>query len=466
MFANKTLQAITSVGTGAYQLNTTGTGSWQTWRSQFSTGAQVAYYAENADGTVWEYGYGTLTTGTPDQISRNVTDSSTGSIIDWASGDGTVYVMSVPWSEALEGRWDATNSMFAPAGRKPWTATGTSGLNVTAAHAGGRYSFDTSAAARTVTLPAIADVPMGFNIEVWGLSASYPLILDPAASDAIDATAGGTNVALPGNCNTLLISDGTQWRTVFRNTPALGVPKGYLFGLEFSTAGSSTTATVSAGEAADSTGAKIIKLASSMSKTTGAWSAGTGNGGLDTGTIANSTSYHFHLIENVATGVQDVLISTSATAPTMPSGYTLARRLFGARTDGSGKWIKAIQNGDEFRLETPLDYSAVPGSTSRGSLSLGVPTGVVVNPHLMVSVTAGGGSGCTALLTSLDETDTAPSGTLNHGSVPSAATQSAVFEVRTIHTNTSGQIGRRINTTDGQVNVKLMGWTDRRGRDA
>lgn len=215
MFANKVLQTITNTGTGAYQLNSTGTGAWKTFRSQFATAAQVAYYAENADGTVWEYGYGTLTYGTPDQISRTYILSSTGSLIDWTSADGTVYVMSVPWSQAIEGRWDASNSMFAPAGRKPYTAVGAGNKTVTAADAGGSFSLDTSAAARTVTLPAISAVTMGFNIEVRGLSHTNGLTLTPSGTDVIDHGSAGASLSVPGRYPLLIRSDGTQWRTDF-----------------------------------------------------------------------------------------------------------------------------------------------------------------------------------------------------------------------------------------------------------
>ena len=216
MFANKVLQAITSTGTGSYQLNSTSTGGWKTWRSQFATAAQVAYYAENSDGTVWEFGYGTLTYGTPDQISRTLILSSTGALIDWTSGDGTVYVMSVPLAQAMEGRWDATASMFVAAGRRPYTAVGATNKTVTTADAGGRFSLDTSAAARTVTLPAISAVTVGFNVEIVGLSATYDLNITPVGSDTVDGGTGGATLVVPGNFHLYIYSDGSGWRTNYR----------------------------------------------------------------------------------------------------------------------------------------------------------------------------------------------------------------------------------------------------------
>jgi hypothetical protein len=78
----------------------------------------------------------------------------------------------------------------------------------------------------------------------------------------------------------------------------VGAPlMGHLFGLTLSTAASSSSFSIAAGECADSTGAELLTLSSALTKTTGAWSAGSGNGALDTGTIANSESYHVFLIE-------------------------------------------------------------------------------------------------------------------------------------------------------------------------
>ena len=45
-----------------------------------------------------------------------------------------------------------------------------------------------------------------------------------------------------------------------------------------------------------------MTLAAAISKTTSAWAVGTGNGALDTGTIANSTWYHVYVIERTDTG--------------------------------------------------------------------------------------------------------------------------------------------------------------------
>src|SRR5204863_423086 len=87
-----------------------------------------------------------------------------------------------------------------------------------------------------------------------------------------------------------------------------------------STAGASTTFSVAAGVAANSTNADMLTLAASINKTTAAWAVGTGNGALDTGAIATATWYHVYLIKRPDTQVVDIAVSLSASGPTYSIG--------------------------------------------------------------------------------------------------------------------------------------------------
>lgn len=154
----------------------------------------------------------------------------------------------------------------------------------------------------------------------------------------------------------------------------------FISGLTLSTAGSSATFSVAAGTAGSSAGA-LMNLAASISKTTSAWAVGTGNGGLDTGAIANSTWYHVWLIKRVDTGVVDVLVSLSATAPTMPTNYTLKRRIGAMKTDGSAHWLGFLQIGSQFiwssNTSASVDINMNP-TTTQGAQVVNVPTGVKI----------------------------------------------------------------------------------------
>jgi len=57
-----------------------------------------------------------------------------------------------------------------------------------------------------------------------------------------------------------------------------------------------------------------------------AWAAGDNAGKLDAGAVAGNTLYYTWRIAK-AGGTKEALISTSKTAPTMPTGYTIKRRL-------------------------------------------------------------------------------------------------------------------------------------------
>lgn len=64
--------------------------------------------------------------------------------------------------------------------------------------------------------------------------------------------------------------------------------------------------------------------------------AGNNQGGLDTGTKANSTWYQIFAITNNTTSAVDYLFSTSRTSPTIPSGWTRRRWIGAIRTNSSG----------------------------------------------------------------------------------------------------------------------------------
>src|SRR5437899_421050 len=202
-------------------------------------------------------------------------------------------------------------------------------------------------------------------------------------------TPGGTTTPLLGLCKPA--AGETPWTTAINGNwdildglQAAVVARGYLAGLTLSTAGSSSTMTVAAGQAVDSANANVMVLASALNKTTSSWAVGSGNGGLDTGAIAASTWYHFFLIKRVDTNVVDEVFSLSATSPTMPTSYTLKRRIGSGRTDGSSNWTAFSQDGDYFRwLASVLDINTTNPGTAAVTATLTVPAGV--NVHALMN---------------------------------------------------------------------------------
>lgn len=241
--------------------------------------------------------------------------------------------------------------------------------------------------------------------------------------------------------------------------------RGFLAGLTLSTAGASATFAVSAGVAVDSTNAGFMKLAAAISKTTASWAVGTGNGALDTGAIANSTWYHVHEIKRTDTGVVDVLVSLSATAPTMPTSYTLFRRIGSMKTNGSAQWIKFIQDGDLFQWDVGvLDANAATLSTvSRTLITLSVPTGVAVTAMLGIEAISSANNNA-VFLTDPAVTDTAASLSAFSFFIGNTSTSRYAAQAQ-CRTNTSAQIGVRGAFSD-VYNLFTGAWNDTRGRFA
>ncbi len=249
--------------------------------------------------------------------------------------------------------------------------------------------------------------------------------------------------------------------------------RGYLGGLTLSTAGSSATFGISAGIAQNSTHVSLMQLASAYTKTTSAWTLGSAGGSLDTGSIATTTWYSVFLIQRVDTGVVDVLTSLSATAPTLPTNYTLFRRIGSMKTDGSSHWVAFIQDGNSFQLSVPVaDISSTnPGTSAVTTTLASVPTGVRIQASMQAVLSNTGTGGVAyAYLSDLATTDTAPSGTFadtpdaqaTAGAVSSAGSRLAIW------TNTSAQIRSRLSFSDGTVilTINTLGWIDTRGRDS
>lgn len=105
-----------------------------------------------------------------------------------------------------------------------------------------------------------------------------------------------------------------------------------------------------------------------------------GANGLDTGSIVNNTItwYAVHVIFNPTTRTVAGLYSLSATAPTLPAGYTMWARVGWVRTDGAAtaRWMRQIQYGRRAQyvvtaatntLLPPVIGSGVAGTFSSSS---------------------------------------------------------------------------------------------------
>lgn len=302
-----------------------------------------------------------------------------------------------------------------------------------------------------------------------------------AATVYIDnAPATGSNQTLT-NAWALWIDDGpvridgaATFNSTISGTPkGTMLPAGHLFGFTLSNNGSDATndIDIAIGECVsdDVTASDRVRMALTSAITKrldAAWAVGTNNGGLDTGAIANTT-YHLWVIQRTDTGVVDVLFSTSATSPTMPTNYTKKRRI-GAILRESAAIVGFVQDGNYFRRKSgAFDVNANNPGTSAVTRTLSVPTGIQVYAQVNGQAEAGG-SPVICYLSDLATNDDAPTG----GGAPlgtsgSEGSNSGFFWL-SVRTNTSGQIRSRVSFSDASTDVRIatMGWIDTRGQDA
>jgi hypothetical protein len=195
--------------------------------------------------------------------------------------------------------------------------------------------------------------------------------------------------------------------------------------------------------------------------------ATTGALGLDAGSLANNTWYHAFAIAK-ADGTTSLLASTSVSSPTFPTGYTLKRRLFSFKTNGSAQIIDFIQDGDLFQWVTLVaDVSASNPGTSAVTATLTVPTGVNVQAVCQARNTNSDATASYTYLSDLATTDSTPSLSITDFGQANSSTVAGASRVL-VRTNTSAQIRYRLSYSSGNVGllINTLGWVDRRGRDA
>lgn len=113
-----------------------------------------------------------------------------------------------------------------------------------------------------------------------------------------------------------------------------------------------------------------------------------GANALDAGTVANSTWYSVWAIYNGTTWAG--LLSTSATAPTMPGIYTYKVRLGWVRTDSSANLFRTLQYGRTARytITAATNTSAYPSMATGLVGSVLVPTWISVATGNFIPSTA------------------------------------------------------------------------------
>lgn len=304
-----------------------------------------------------------------------------------------------------------------------------------------------------------------------------------SATSPITSTGGTTPVISTSMATNKLIGRGTAGTGVMEeitlgtnlsysgttlNAASSTFPLEYIAGLVPAWT-SATLIGATSGKCRNSTDAADITLSSAFTKGTGAWTAGTGNGGMDTGSVASSTQYHWFVIKKDSDGTGDLLFSLSATAPTMPAGYTYFRYIFSMRTNGSTQWTKfwaAEQNRGSvlIRWDVPVrDINTTNPGTARVTPTLAsVPSGVRVAPIGTMTIT-NATSNIYALVGNTEQVDTAPSSSLFNFAAKGGVAGGSTFNYQLagqILTDTSGNIFYRQDASGASDTMQIIidGW--------
>jgi hypothetical protein len=322
------------------------------------------------------------------------------------------------------------------------------------------------AADRALTLPVTTDTAVSSELPApvadlylgWNASADAIENKNPANLGVIGLASAATAKAA------ISISEALTPASI-----AHVAPWAYLAGLGMTNSAGDTAHDIdfATGVAKDSTNVATLENTGTITKRLdAAWAAGTGNGGLFSGAIANSTVYHCFIIQKDSDGSIDFGFDTSVTAANKPAGYSKFRRIGSVITDGTASIRNFIQDGDFFTYLSPVvDLSTTSLTTSAVDVTLTVPTGVRV--RAILNVLFSHATGTVVYVKSKEATDL---GASNTSAVPlsnvgmGAGTTPVLGTQITIPTNTSGIITARSHDSATTLRLATTGYMDGRGR--
>jgi hypothetical protein len=328
-------------------------------------------------------------------------------------------------------------------------------------------------------LSAVASVAgtneFAVNEAATSKKASATQIRDFVVATDIALAEGGTGASLadPGADRILFWDDsagGVTWLTpaaplVVTTTSIVAAPKGYLFGLTMSNAADTANdITVAAGEATDEGGTDVMVLAAPITKQLdAAWAVGTNAGGINTGAEAVSTWYEVHLIKRPDTGVVDVMFTTTGNRATLPTNYTLQRRIGWIRNDGASAILQFTQVDDYFTLTTQVNDVAASVTTTAAAVALTAPPNSIARFRAGVESTTSVNANAGIVFSEIVEGNVTPAittGIVSLGQWDLATGASAGhFELRVSATSTiehDAQVG------SGTFDISTFGWIDHR----
>src|SRR3990167_3571857 len=345
--------------------------------------------------------------------------------------------------------------------------TKTGDYTILAADKGSVINFNAASNA-TATLPSAVTMVDGWRITIRNIHETTTVAITPVGGQTVSELSSYT--LYNKNDGVTLVSDAANWHIADSAQPSIGHWfAGHLFGLTLSNNGTDATndIDIAIGSAAsgDTVPAMMVLSSAITKRLDAAWAVGTGNGGLDTGSIANDV-YHIWLIMRSDTGVVDALFSASATAPTMPTSYDKKRRI--GSIIRSGATILAFRhNGDVFQLVTDIAERSDTADVAWGLITLtGVPDGIIVQPLLSSSFASSSEGASMEVGDARDTGQATPVHLFNGRSAVGAVSGGSGNVSGGIFTDTSARIHYFFDegTTVSSSFLNTRGWLDSRGR--
>ena len=247
--------------------------------------------------------------------------------------------------------------------------------------------------------------------------------------------------------------------TIQPNYPMVNLGNLYVQGgkLSFVTG---TSITIAAGQFRDSQNINDIVLSSTATIN----AATNGANGLDSGSLANSTLYAVYVIaDSTGYNASAGLLSTSFTAPTLPAGYDMFRRLGTVLTSGAAAILDFNQAGTGGGRA--MWYAAAVGTavTAGASTTFAVVDCSAIVPStasqilLKAALTADAGGTRTAAFKSLDSSSAAGQAFLS-SAASTTTTVSVACPCATV-TNVTG-VDYLVSNGSAALAVSVSGYVD------
>jgi len=338
-------------------------------------------------------------------VPRDGTGAMTGPL---KTTDGTVSAPSFAFGSSANTGWYKTATGFGFA---------VGGVLITEVRAAGLYdgsgnayatgssavTWTDVASASTTDLGAVASA----NLRITGTTTinSFGTVASGTTRElrfagALTLTYNATSMILPGgasittaaNDTAIAVSLGSGNWLVCHYQRAAGTP---LVGGSVAVAGtfknlkiittSNTAATITADSVVATDGTNFV-ASGTLSLTLGTGTSGAN--GLDTGAMANNTWYSVWAIYNGSTW--SCLISTNATAPTMPGGYTYKVRLGWMRTAAAADLMRTLQYGRraQYVVTSATNTANLPIMASGAAGTPSTPTFSSISVSTYVPTTA------------------------------------------------------------------------------